>query len=452
MSLGLRTERQEPLWVSCHEMPESPGNPFYQKLNGILEKDGFDAFVENLCAPYYAGNVGRRSIVPGRYFRMLLPGYFEGIDSERGICWRLRDSLSVREFVGLGLTESVPDHSSMTRIRQRLPLEVYRQVFGRLQGLLAKNKLFSGKFLGVDSSTLEANASLRAIVRRDTGENYLDMLKAMAREAGVEAETREELASFDRRRSDKKLSNREWVSTTDGEARIAKLKDGRTHFAYKAEHVVDLESGAIVSASLYHGDEGDTKTVGRSLEEARAALGVLLGAAAPDAAAPAEVIGDKGYHSRAVLKELPDVFRSRISEPAHRGRFCWRGDTKARDAVYGNRARLVSAKGKALLRARGELVERSFAHCLDRGGMRRLWLRGVENIAKRYLIHVAGFNLGVLMRALFGVGTPKGWADACWEALLACFAGRICCLLAIWPPLGEQEAHRPLIIRFELIV
>ena len=214
-------------------------------------------------------------------------------------------------------------------------------------------QLFSGKFLGVDSSTLEANASLRAIVRRDTGENYLEMLKAMAREAGVEAETREELASFDRKRSDKKLSNREWISTTDGEARIAKLKDGRTHLAYKAEHVVDLESGAIVSASLYHGDEGDTKTVGRSLEEARAALGVLLGAAALDAAAPAEVIGDKGYHSRAVLKELPDVFRSRISEPAHRGRFCWRGDTKARNAVYGNRARLVSAKGKALLRGAG---------------------------------------------------------------------------------------------------
>ena len=151
MSLGRRTERQESLWVSCHEMPESPGNPFYEKLNGILEKDGFDAFVENLCAPYYAGNVGRRSIPPGRYFRMLLLGYFEGIDSERGICWRLQESLSVREFVGLGLTESVPDHSSMTRIRQRLPLEVYRQVFGHLQGLLAQKKLFSGKFLGVDT-------------------------------------------------------------------------------------------------------------------------------------------------------------------------------------------------------------------------------------------------------------------------------------------------------------
>ena len=408
MSLGRRTERQEPLWVSCYEMPESPGNPFYEKLNGILDKDGFDAFVENLCLPYYASNVGRRSIVPGRYFRMLLLGCFEGIDSERGICWRLQDSLSVRDFVGLGLTESVTDHSSMTRIRQRLPLEVYRQVFGRLQGLLAKNKLFSGKLLGVDSSTLEANASLRAIVRRDTGENSLEMLKAMAREEGVEAETREELASFDRKRSGKKLSNREWLSTTDGEARIAKLKDGRTHFAYKAEHVVDLESGAIVSASLYHGDEGDTKTLGRSLEEARAALVVLLGSAAPDAAVPAEVIGDKGYHSRAVLKELPDVFRSRISEPAHRGRLHWRGDTEARAAVYANRGRLVSAKGKALLRARGKLVERSFAYCLDRVGMRRLWLRGLDNIAKRYLIHVAGFNLGFLMRALFGAGTAKG--------------------------------------------
>ena len=146
MSLGRRTERQEPLWVSCHEMPESPGNPFYQNLNAILDKDGFDAFVENLCVPYYAGNVGRRSIVPGRYFRMLLLGYFEGIDSERGICWRLQDSLSVREFVGLGLTESVPDHSSMTRIRQRLPLEVYRQVFGYLQGGSPKRSCFRVSF------------------------------------------------------------------------------------------------------------------------------------------------------------------------------------------------------------------------------------------------------------------------------------------------------------------
>ena len=407
MSLGRRRERQEVLWVSCHDLPESPGNPFYEKLNGLLDKAGFDVFVENLCAPSYTDNVGRRSIPPGRYFRMLLLGYFEGIDLERGICWRLGDSLSVRAFVGLGLTESAPDHSSPSRIRKRLPLEVYHEVFGRLQKLLAGKKLFSGKFLGVDSSTMEANASLRAIVRRDTGEKYLEMPAKMAEEDGVEAETREDLARYDRKREGKRLSNREWASTTDGDARIAKLKDGRTHMAYKAEHVVDLESGAIVSVTLHPADRGDTKTVEQSLDDARVKLASLLDSAGPGAEELSEVIGDKGYHSRAVLKALTGLFRARISEPARRGRLRWHGDRAARDAVYANRSRLDSAKGKALMRARAERVERSFAHCLDRGGMRRVWLRGMENIEKRSIIHVSGFNLGILMRALFGVGTPK---------------------------------------------
>ena len=450
MSLGRRRERQEALWVSCHDLPESPGNPFYEKLNSLLEKAGFDVFVENLCAPFYADNVGRRSIPPGRYFRMLLLGYFEGIDSERGICWRLGDSLSVRAFVGLGLTESAPDHSSLSRIRKRLPLEVYHEVFGRLQKLLAGKKLFSGKFLGVDSSTMEANASLRAIVRRDTGENYLEMLAKMAEEDGVEAETKEDLARYDRKREGKRLSNREWASTTDGDARIAKLKDGRTHLAYKAEHVVDLESGAIVSVTLHPADRGDTKTVEQSLDDARVKLASLLDSTAPGADEASDVIGDKGYHSRAVLKALTGLFRARISEPAHQGRLRWHGDTAARDAVYANRSRLDSAKGKALMRARAERVERSFAHCLDRGGMRRVWLRGLENIEKRYIIHVSAFNLGILMRALFGVGTPKGWADARLEALLVYFEGRLCCVLAIWPSCEEQKAGCLLIIRFEL--
>ena len=204
--------------------------------------------------------------------------------------------------------------------------------------------------------------------------------------------------------------------------------------------------------SLHHADEVDTKTVGRSLEAALACQGVLLGGDAPCASAPVEVIGDKGYHSREVLKALPEECRSRISEPLHRGRLRWHGDTRARDAVYANRARLGSAKGKALMRARAELVERSFAHCLDRGGMQRVWLRGLENIGKRYLIHVAGFNLGVLTRALFGVGTPKGWAEAPCEAFLAFFSGQICCLFALWPPVGEHNSPRPLIICLELLV
>ena len=220
--------------------------------------------------------------------------------------------------------------------------------------------------------------------------------------------------------------------------------------AYKAEHVVDLESGAIVSVTLHPADRGDTQTVEQSLDDARVKLASLLDSAGPGAEAASEVIGDKGYHSRAVLKALTGFFRARISEPARRGRLRWHGDTAARDAVYANRSRLDSAKGKALLRARAERVERSFAHCLDRGGMRRLWLRGLENIEKRYIIHVSGFNLGILMRALFGVGTPKGWADARLEALLVYFEGLLCCVLAIWPASGTPKAIRPLIVRLEL--
>lgn len=439
MSLGRQTAQQSSFWVARHEMPVSPGNPFYEKLNALLRREGFDAFVEELCAPFYAKNVGRRSIPPGRYFRMLLLGYFEGIDSERGICWRCRDSLSVREFVGLGLTDCAPDHSSMTRIRQRLPLETHHAVFEHLQKLLAKHKLFSGKFLGVDSSTMEANASLKAIVRRDTGENYQEMLSRLAKESGIETPTKAQLIAFDKKRKDKTLSNADWTSTTDGDARIAKMKDGRTHMAYKPEHVVDLESGAIVSVSVHHADRGDTKTLGETLEKAQSKLETLLGSDAPSAQQPADVTMDKGYHSREVLKSLPPHFRSRISEPERSGILRWQGDTEARDAVYRNRARLNSRKGKALMRARAERVERSFAHCLDRGGMRRVWLRGDENIEKRYIIHVAGFNLGILMRALFGVGTPKGWAEKTpCGLLLAFFESRTGCFLVITFSLGDR--------------
>ena len=446
MSLGRRTAQQSSFWVARHEMPASPGNPFYEKLNALLRREGFDAFVEDLCAPFYAKNVGRRSIPPGRYFRMLLLGYFEGIDSERGICWRCRDSLSVREFVGLGITDSAPDHSSMTRIRQRLPLETHHAVFEHLQKLLAKHKLFSGKFLGVDSSTMEANASLKAIVRRDTGENYQEMLLRLAQESGMETPTKAQLIAFDKKRKGKTLSNADWASTTDEDARIAKMKDGRTHMAYKSEHVVDLASGAIVSVSVHHADRCDTKTIEATLEQAQSQLEALPGSDAPSAEQPAEVIADKGYHSREVLKALPTHFRSRISEPERQGILRWHGDIEARDAVYRNRARLDSDKGKALMRARAERVERSFAHCLDRGGMRRVWLRGDENIEKRYIIHVAGFNLGILMRALFGVGTPKGWAEkkACGLVLAHFEGGKSCILVIIGGVLGDR-AHALLI-------
>ena len=411
MSIGKQKERQGTMWVACDQIPKGPGHAFYEHLQRILYRGHFDAFAQELCAPYYAKIMGRPSIPPGQYFRLLLIGYFEGIDSERDICWRCADSLSLREFVQLEMTQAVPDHSSLSRIRARLPLEVHNEVFTFVLRLLSEQGLLRGKKLGIDASTMEANAAMRNIVRRDTGEGYKDMVKRLAKERGIETPTQAELVAFDRKRKDKKLSNKDWESPVDEDARIAKLKDGRTHLAHKPEHVVNLDSGVIVSVKIHPADQGDTTTIHSTLKDARSKLKKVKKKAAPQYDRPAELVGDKGYHSRETLKNLDSAFRSRISEPKANGLHHWNGDHEARQAVYANRARIHTATGKAMLRKRGEMVERSFAHCLDRGGMRRTHLRGTENIEKRYSIHVAGFNLGILMRSMFGIGTPKGWGD-----------------------------------------
>lgn len=446
MSLGRSKEQQRSMWLAYDQIPQSQGHVFYEQLQKILRQGGFDSFLETLCAPFYANNVGRRSIPPGRYFRMLLIGYFEGIDSERGICWRCGDSLSLREFLQLGPTESVPDHSSLCRIRQRLPLEVHHEMFVYVLRLLEKAHLLGGKYLGIDASTMEANAAMKSIVRRDTGESYQQMLLRLAEESGIKTPTQAELVAFDRKRKGKTTSNKDWQSTTDEEARIGKLKDGRTHMGYKPEHVVDLESGAIVSAVVHPADQVDTKTLAATLLDAQAKLGVVKDADASGSAGSFDLVADKGYHSRDVLKHLPDTCRSRISEPGHKGRLRWHGDTAARDAVYGNRNRIGSSTGKVLLRARGEKVERSFAHSLDRGGMRRVQLRGLANVEKRYIIHVAGFNLGILLRALFAFGTPKGWADAPAALIFASIGKVHVLILAIWPPESAGDPDYPMIV------
>ena len=412
MSVGKQGELQSTMWVAYDQIPKGQGHAFYDHLQRILRRARFDAFAEELCAPFYANIMGRPSIPPGRYFRMLLVGYFEGIDSERGICWRCADSLSLREFLQLDTTQAVPDHSSLSRTRARLPLETHHAVFVHILRLLSEQGLLQGKKLGIDASTMEANAAMRSIVRRDTGEGYKAMLERLAKESGIATPTQAEIVAFDRKRKGKKLSNKDWQSPTDGGARIAKLKDGRTRLAHKPEHVVDLDSGAIVSAKIYPADAGDTTTIHKTLKDTRSKLKKVNPKTAPRYDRQAELAGDKGFHSRETLKRLDSAFRSRISEPKACGLHRWNGDHEARQAVYANRARIRSAKGKALLRKRGELVERSFAHCLDRSGMRRTHLRESENIEKRYIIHVAGFNLGLLMRAMFGFGTPKGWAEA----------------------------------------
>jgi transposase len=434
MAMGREGDRQEDLIVSWSEMPRLPGHVFYDRLQEVLIAGGFDLFVETACQPYYAPKLGAPSLPPGRYFRMHMVGYFEGIASERGIAWRCSDSYSLRDFLRLENREEVPDHSWLSKTRRRLPHEVHESVFGWVLKLVAEQGLVKGKRIGVDASTMEANAALRTIVRRDDGRTYREMLTQMAKESGIETPSADDLVRIDRARKGKKLSNEDWISKTDPEAKIAKLKDGRTHLAYKPEHAVDLDTGIIVAATLHPADQGDTTTIEGTLSVATKNLAQM--GAAPAKQKPSELVADKGYHSRAVLKTLDaGGWKTRIAEPKQSGFSRWHGDDKARAAVYANRTRLASGVGKEAMRRRAEIVERSFAHNLDRGGMRRTWLRGRENVHKRYLVHVAGHNLGILMRLLVGAGTPREAVARGLAYLFFLYAGKaVAIFLVVLPP------------------
>jgi transposase len=396
------------MWVSTSELPMSPGHPFYVRLNRTLESEGFDGFVEKVCRRFYAPVLGRPSLSPGRYFRLLLVGYFEGLDSERGIAWRAADSLAIRSFLGLELEEGAPDHSTISRTRRLIDVETHRAVFTWIQERLAVAGLLTGKTVGIDATTLEANAAMRSIVRRDTGETYHEFLTRLAKASGIKTPSREALARLDRRRQ-KKGSNEEWASPADPDARITKMKDGRTHLAHKAEHAVDMATGAIVALTIQGADEGDTTTIGETLKQAQAQIEtVILRTESWEADGLQEVVADKGYHSSQVLVGLEDRgLRAYVSEP-DRGRRRWRDDVEAQMAVYANRRRIRGDRGQRLSRLRGERIERSFAHLYETGGLRRTHLRGHSNILKRLLLHSGAFNLGLLLRSCFGVGTPRG--------------------------------------------
>lgn len=412
MAMGKRKrEQQRDFWVPTAALPQTPGHPFYERVNQILDSCGFDDFVEGICRPFYAKKMGRPSLPPTIYFRMLLIGYFEGVDSERGIAWRVADSMALRRFLGYRLTDQTADHSTISRNRRLLDLQVHQEVFDWVLRVLAEEGLLDGQTIGVDATTLEANAALRSIVRRDTGEGYQEFLTRLAQVSGIETPSREDLARIDKKRKNKG-SNDDWQNPHDPDAKITKMKDGRTHLAHRAEHAVDLETGAVVAVTAQPADRGDTTSMTETLEQAGDSLvGVLAeedaGRRVSDAVL-SEIVADKGYHSNAVLKDhhRPGV-RTYISEP-DRGRRSWRGKSAERDAVYANRRRIRGKRGKRLMKKRGELIERSFAHCYDTGGMRRTHLREHPNILKRLLIHVAGFNLGLVMRRLFGVGTARG--------------------------------------------
>jgi transposase len=420
-----KQRRQEELWIAHTELPRTVAHPFYEQLNRVLEGRGFDEYVEQQCAGFYAEKMGRPSLAPGRYFRLLLIGYFEGIDSERGIAWRAADSLGLRSFLGVGLNQMPPDHSTISRTRRLIDVETHQGVFRWVLELLAEKGLLKGKTVGVDGTTLEANAALRSIVRRDTGEGYVEFLTRLAQESGIATPTREQLAKLDRKRV-RKGSNEDWVNPHDPEARITKMKDGRTHLAYKAEHAADLETGAVVAVTVAGGDAGDTATILETLPQAGEHIAEVACATNNEEVGervqpqgPVEVVGDKGYHSNDTLTVLAEAeVRTYLSEP-DRGRRNWKEKPEARQAVYGNRRRIGGEHGKELLRRRGELLERSFAHAYQTGAMRRVHLRGRENILKRVLIHVGGFNLSLVMRQLLGKGTPRGLQGVSPDALLA---------------------------------
>jgi transposase len=415
MAMGRRKKRvrQQELWTPTAALPVNASHPFYQRLNQILDEKKFDEFVESICEQFYAGEVGRPGLTPGIYFRMLMVGYFEGIDSERGIAWRASDSLSIRSFVRIALDESVPDHSTISRTRRLMDVETHQAVFQWVLQVLAEKKLLKGTTIGVDATTLEANAALRSIVRRDTGEKYEEFLTRLAKESGIETPTREQLAKLDRKRP-KKGSNDDWTHPHDPDARITKMKDGRTHLAHKAEHAVDMETGAIVAVTLHGADEGDTSTIQETVAEAGERITSVVAegddevAQQVSAEGPREVVTDKGYHSRAVVSELTEWgVRTYCSEP-NRGRQKWQDLRTEQAAVYANRRRIRGERGLRLLRQRGEKLERWNQHLYDRGGMRRVHLRGRENILKRLVVHSGAANLGLLMRKLFGKGTPRG--------------------------------------------
>ena len=441
MALGRRTKTQQSLFLTQDEIAKAPAHPFYSRLEAIFRQYEFDLFCEQLCRPFYAEVMGRPGLPPGIYFRLLMLGYFERIPSERQIAWRVADSLSLRQFIGYGMDQGTPDHSTISKTRRRLPLHVHNEVFTKVLEILVIEGLLKGKRLGVDATTIESNASMRTLTHNISGKSYRDYVKGLMAEDPNEPDDPgpDDISRFDRRRKGKKLSNKDWHSPHNRDAKVAKMKDGRTHFAEKCEQAVDLDTGAVVAVTVQSADLGDTTTMDLTLDSAEDNLFAIKDAIDEQRAAEPKspgrppkreliqhVIADKGYHSATICEWLKGVdIQPVISEPKT-GRRKWRGKKKSQKlAIYANRNNIRSDAGKAWMRKRAELVERAFTHYLDGGGMRKVWLKGHENITKRLLIQVAGFNLGILMRKLLGAGTPRAW-----RALAGPDRGIFCSIIA----------------------
>ena len=428
MAMGTRKmrERQADLWYDG-ELPTAPGHPFYKRLNEVLDNAQFDRFCETSCADFYHQKLGRPSLPPGQYFRTMMIGFFEGLDSERGIAWRLADSLTLRQFLSIALDEKTPDHVTISRTRRLIDPATHQKIFSWVLERLAQGGLIKGKTIGVDSTTLEANAAMKSIVRRDTGESYLEYLKRLAEAEGIEAKDAASLLRMDRKRK-KKTSNEDWQNPVDEDAEITKLKDGRTALAYKAENAVDMATGAIVAVTTHGGAAADTTTVIETVIEAGMAVADLIDEKTPAGQYEVhpegvqEVVADKGYHSNEVMVGMAELgVRSYVAEP-DRGPRNWDGKKAEKAAVYSNRRRIKGDRGKRMQRQRGEKIERNFAHQFDTGGLDRLYVRGLQNVHKKFLIQAAACNLALLLRSRHGSGKPRAAHDRAAEVILIIFA------------------------------
>lgn len=425
MSMGRGKDYQGELFITPSELPTGEGHLFYEKLNQFLNKHQFDKQVEDLCRRYYddGRRGGRPSLPPGVYFRMNFIGYFEGIGSYRGIAWRCADSLALRRFLNIPLTESTPDHSTLSHLRERFPQAVHEQVMGILLAIARQEKLLKGQQLIVDSTLVAANAAMDTIRNKHTGESYRKYLQRLAKEEGLVDAQASDLSKFDKKRPDKSCSNEDWESPSDPEARITKMKDGTTHLAYKVEHAVDVESSLIVASPVYPATQHDSATLATTLEEAQ--VNLVRGGSDTEVE---EVGADKGYFAIDTLEECEELgVRTYISEKKPGGgrkTFKWKDkEWEPERRFRNNRRRVRSQKGKQLMKKRGELAERSFAHVCETGGGRRTGLRGLAQVQLRHLLLSMAFNLGVMMRKLFKMGTPRS---------LQGLQGRLVLLFTAW--------------------
>ena len=427
MALGKRKrQHQEAFWVAADKLGSGPRNAFYDRLNQLLGEIDFDGKLEKAAEPYYE-KTGRKGLPPGVYFRMIFIGYFEDISSQRGIAWRCEDSRSLARFLGFAPGEATPDHSTLSLTRERLPMKLHQFAFELILQAAADHGLLKGKTLGVDATDLEANASLKSIVRKDNGDDWREYLRKLYEaETGNSDPDDEELRRFDKnRKPKKKVSNDEWESATDPDSRIGQMKDGRYHLKYKADNAVDLETEIIVAAEVYHGNHGDTRTIEDTVNAAQTSL-----REAETGCEVKEVVADKGYHGELTLDQLQNEsnVRTYIPEPAQRHNRTWTDKSARREASYRrNRRNTQGKRGRRLQRLRSERVERVFAHTCDTGGARRTWLRGIAKVRKRYLSAAMAFNLGRIMRLLIGAGKPRFAQVLAERALFASFT-----ILAAW--------------------